>query len=121
MPAHPLKPCCHPGCKELVRGVSRCEAHAQALQKERDARRPNATDRGYGSRWRKVRELFLRNNPLCVSCMADGLIVAATVVDHIIDHKGDKLLFWDEGNWQALCKPCHDRKTAQTVWHGGAN
>jgi 5-methylcytosine-specific restriction protein A len=21
-------------------------------------------------------------------------------------------LFWDEDNWQALCKPCHDRKTA---------
>jgi len=18
---------------------------------------------------------------------------------------------WDESNWQALCKPCHDRKT----------
>ncbi|WP_304879789.1 HNH endonuclease [uncultured Parasutterella sp.] len=21
-------------------------------------------------------------------------------------------MFWDESNWQALCKRCHDRKTA---------
>lgn len=26
-------------------------------------------------------------------------------------HRGDQKLFWDESNWQALCKPCHDRKT----------
>jgi 5-methylcytosine-specific restriction endonuclease McrA len=30
------------------------------------------------------------------------------VVDHIIPHKGDKALFWDEKNWQPLCKYCHD-------------
>ncbi|WP_456243258.1 HNH endonuclease [Thermacetogenium phaeum] len=28
-------------------------------------------------------------------------------------HKGDRQLFWDESNWQALCKPCHDSKTAR--------
>jgi len=22
-------------------------------------------------------------------------------------------MFWDERNWQALCKPCHDAKTAR--------
>ena len=34
--------------------------------------------------------------------------MAATVVDHIIPHKGDSDLFWDESNWQSLCKRCHD-------------
>lgn len=38
--------------------------------------------------------------------------MAATVVDHIIPHKGDQYLFWDRSNWQPLCKLCHDRKTA---------
>ena len=37
----------------------------------------------------------------------------ATVADHIIPHKGNLELFWDEGNLQALCKSCHDRKTAK--------
>lgn len=36
----------------------------------------------------------------------------ASIVDHIIPHKGDKQLFWDRDNWQPLCKKHHDRKTA---------
>jgi 5-methylcytosine-specific restriction protein A len=35
----------------------------------------------------------------------------AEVVDHIKPHKGDMTLFWDENNWQSLCKMHHDRKT----------
>ncbi|WP_338056068.1 HNH endonuclease signature motif containing protein [Thermanaerosceptrum fracticalcis] len=44
--------------------------------------------------------------------MKQGKIVPAIVVDHIRPHKGDYELFWDESNWQPLCKQCHDRKTA---------
>lgn len=40
-----------------------------------------------------------------------GEMVKATVVDHIIPHRGDQKLFWDQRNWQSLCKQCHDRKT----------
>ncbi|MGN0150610.1 MAG: HNH endonuclease, partial [Clostridia bacterium] len=35
------------------------------------------------------------------------------VVDHIVPHRGDERLMWDENNWQALCKPCHDNKTGK--------
>jgi hypothetical protein len=35
-------------------------------------------------------------------------MVAAVVVDHIVPHRGDMKLFWDSGNWQSLCKTCHD-------------
>ncbi|WP_338100978.1 hypothetical protein [Roseovarius nubinhibens] len=34
-------------------------------------------------------------------------------------HRGDRAKFFDRTNWQALCKPCHSRKTAREVWHGG--
>jgi len=37
-----------------------------------------------------------------------GDVTPATVVDHIIPHKGDDKLFWDQTNWQPLCKECHD-------------
>jgi 5-methylcytosine-specific restriction protein A len=37
----------------------------------------------------------------------------ATVVDHIVPHRGNQKLFWDRKNWQSLCKTHHDRKTAQ--------
>lgn len=64
--------------------------------------------RGYGGRWQRLRLRFLKRNPLCTRCQALGLVVEATVVDHIVPHEGDSARFWDESNWQALCKPCHD-------------
>jgi 5-methylcytosine-specific restriction endonuclease McrA len=67
----------------------------------------------YNGRWQKARATYLRRNPLCVICKRAGRITAAKVVDHITPHKNDQALFWDTaGNWQALCKTCHDRKTA---------
>ena len=44
-------------------------------------------------------------------CMEEGRYVKATVVDHIVPHRGDQKLFWDQSNWQALCKRHHDLKT----------
>lgn len=40
------------------------------------------------------------------------IVEAASVVDHIVPHKGDQKLFWRRSNWQSLCKRCHDVKTA---------
>jgi 5-methylcytosine-specific restriction protein A len=40
------------------------------------------------------------------------LLVKATDVDHIIPHRGNQKLMWDQSNWQALCHACHSRKTA---------
>lgn len=41
-------------------------------------------------------------------CAARGVQSAAEVVDHIVPHRGDRELFWNRGNWQSLCKRCHD-------------
>lgn len=54
---------------------------------------------------------YLEAHPLCVQCAKQGKYVRATVVDHIIPHRGDQKLFWDQNNWQPLCKSCHDKKT----------
>ena len=62
----------------------------------------------YTYRWQQARKKFLAEHPLCVMHEEKGLIVPATVVDHIIPHKEDLILFWDRNNWQALCKECHD-------------
>jgi 5-methylcytosine-specific restriction protein A len=48
-----------------------------------------------------------------VRCRAKGRIEPSTTVDHIIPHRGDQTLFWDERNWSASCKRCHDAKTAR--------
>lgn len=89
------------------------EVHQKALDMEwsGDRLRGGADARGYDSRWRKARALFLKQHPLCAFCQAEGKVVPATVVDHIIPHRGDQRLFWDQTNWEPLCKGCHDRKT----------
>lgn len=104
MPRKPKRPCRYPGCPNLSDGVY-CEVHRRLFARE------NAASRGYDGKWRIARERYLRKNPLCVKCMAEGVITPATVVDHIIPHRGNQKLFWDESNWQPLCKNCHDRKT----------
>lgn len=71
--------------------------------------RLSARERGYTREWEKARAAFLQVYPLCVMCQDEGVIQAATVVDHKIPHRGDDKLFWDESNWQPLCKLHHDK------------
>lgn len=109
--------CCkHGRCNKLVPSEERyCEEHKPLHVGERDS----ASKRGYNSRWKKARAAYLKAHPLCVLCMEKEPLVytKATVVDHIKPHRGDQKLFWDEKNWQALCKPCHDKKT----WNEDSN
>ena len=106
MPMKPKHPCKHPGCPSVT-GGQYCELHAALHTSDR----ASAFERGYSHRWQRARKRFLVRHPLCVECERAGRLVQATVADHIRPHRGDKMLFWDEKNWQPLCKKCHDRKT----------
>lgn len=114
MPVSAPRPCCAKGCKAYAVADGYCAAHEKPKRDHRryDNERGTSHERGYDSQWRKARAGYLRSHPLCVTCDRGGLITPATVVDHVVPHKGDKVLFWDKNNWQSLCKTCHDRKTA---------
>lgn len=71
-------------------------------------RRGSARERGYDARWERARAVFLRAHPLCRLCEQVGRTTVATVVDHIIPHRGDRDLFWDRKNWAPLCATCHN-------------
>lgn len=106
-----MKFCRKSGCKNLTADKF-CADHPEQVR-QYDQNRPSAAKRGYGRQWRNARDGFLRKHPLCVECQKSGQIVAATVVDHIKAHKGNKDLFWDRDNWQPLCKKHHDQKTVR--------
>lgn len=106
MPRKPKKPCRYPGCPKLTVSAY-CEVHSNLYQTER----AGSAERGYDSKWRKARCRYLKAHSLCVRCREHGKLVKAEVVDHITPHRGNEVLFWDESNWQALCKRCHDKKT----------
>jgi 5-methylcytosine-specific restriction protein A len=92
MPYKPMVPCRHPGCPNLVpAGQKYCEEH-KSLHPEENR---SAAARGYNSRWRRESKKFLQLHPLCQECLKKGIATPATVVDHIVPHRGDPKLFWD--------------------------
>ena len=64
------------------------------------------TDFYQSRRWRSLRALKLRHDPLCEECQRNGLL------DHIVPiNKGGAPL--DMSNLQSLCNKCHAAKTAR--------
>ncbi len=63
------------------------------------------------ARYQRARAAFLESNPLCAECRRQGFTAGADELDHIepVEAGGP---FWDESNWQGLCRPCHEAKTA---------
>lgn len=111
MPFSALHACGAPNCPELVpRGKARCPTHERRAEAEDRTRRGSAHQRGYDTRWQSYRESFLKVHPLCWECEKAGHITPATVVDHIVAHKGDRVRFWDPNNHRAACKPHHDAR-----------
>lgn len=105
------RPCTWPGCGELT-DTGRCLLHRTRERRQLDSARGSAASRGYDSKWQTFRQAFLLSHPLCTVCHSRGVIRQATVVDHIVPHKGNQKLFWDQKNLQSLCSTCHNSKTA---------
>lgn len=53
------------------------------------------------------RALQLAEHPICQRCEKRGLLVAATVANHVTPHRGDWALFIN-GPLESTCKTCHD-------------
>lgn len=84
----------------------------QALNPDAWREGKTTAQRGYGGKWQRYRLAFLAKHPLCRACEAEGKVTVATVVDHVVPHRGDMVLFW-KGEHQPLCGPCHSAKTAR--------
>jgi 5-methylcytosine-specific restriction protein A len=104
----PLHQCAEAGCRQLIRGASRCPAHA----KEASKRTSGSTDPFYQSRaWKDLRNAFIAEHPLCAACEATGRTTPGFIVDHIIERADDPSLELEWSNLQTMCLSCHSRKT----------
>ena len=73
----------------------------------------------YNAKWNRMSEAF-RHGKLCRYCLQVGKVKPAEVTDHIVPHEGDVELFWNQSNWQPLCKVCHDSVKAREESRGYA-
>lgn len=108
MPRKPKKPCSYPGCPELIEDGSYCKKHQRDVNRYYEKyRRDPLTKKRYGSKWRKIRNRYINNNPLCEECLKDGRFTKAEEVHHILPlRRGGN---HDESNLMALCKSCHSK------------
>ncbi len=111
MPKAPARLCSRPGCAGIIRNAV-CGKCGPFRRRESDRKRPPWKDRLYGWRWKRKARQHLREHPLCATCEAQGKAVAATVVDHVIPHKGNEAAFWG-GELQSLCTRHHNEKTGR--------
>ena len=63
------------------------------------------------ARYKRARQRFLRAHPFCQHCQKEGVTEEATELDHIIPAWRKPERFWDESNWQGLCRAHHERKS----------
>lgn len=111
MPKRPQSKCAAGDCYEPATIRGRCTLHAKQSYQQDQRTRGTSTERQYDARWRKARTQHLLNEPLCRPCKAQGIYHAGTIVDHIIPHRGDPVLFWDSSNWQTICTTQHAIKS----------
>jgi 5-methylcytosine-specific restriction protein A len=82
----------------------------------------SAYARGYTKQWDRASKAFRVRYPLCgmrpggqvpvmSACFLEQRTTVATQTDHVQPHRGDRVLFWSQSNWQSLCATCHGAKS----------
>ena len=64
--------------------------------------------------WRKLRDTYIKEHPLCEDCLNEGKVVPAEDIHHIRspfqNGECNKALLLDYNNLMALCKQCHNKR-----------
>ena len=76
------------------------------------------------TRWRKERDTFLKEHPLCDDCLAKGKITPATSIHHkkspFSHGEINWTLLYDWDNLMSLCHECHGERHAKEQGHVSA-
>jgi 5-methylcytosine-specific restriction protein A len=107
MPRKPLRPCSHPGCPNLCEGQF-CELHRVEERRKYDKyERSSDVNRKYGRAWKRIRDRYAAEHPLCEMCLKEGRLTPVQEVHHILPvskggtHARDNLM--------SLCQSCHTK------------
>ena len=117
----PTRPCSFPGCPNLT-DRRFCPEH-EKLEAQRSERydRDSATKRRYGRAWKRIRDSYAAEHPLCEVCLAKGVYTPTEEIHHKLPLSQGGT--HDRSNLMALCKECHARIHAERGdrWHNREN
>lgn len=108
-PRRARRPCSATECGNWAVDRGLCAGHARAREDDRGS----ASDRGYGARWRAIRERFLAENPWCLDCGR-----AAEVADHAPISRRELVAAGDPdpddpSHLEPRCTSCHNSRTGR--------
>lgn len=92
MPKAEKHPRPHPGCGSLIDyGTRYCSAHQTVADThKRETARVYDDKRTevkfyHSARWKRLRDWYIKQHPLCEMYLGEGRIVEACLVDHIVE------------------------------------
>lgn len=97
--------CKKTGCNKFATKNGFCEEHQYMFVDKRKAHLPHCPE-AYNNEWRKVRNAYFNDHPLCEDCEKRGRTTPAREIHHIIpiENGGGRL---DVDNLISLCSACH--------------
>ena len=107
MPTKPKRACAYPGCPNLTDGQY-CEVHRTSERRRYDKyQRDPKVNKSYGRAWKRIRNRYVSEHPLCEMCLKDGKLTPVDEVHHILPvSKGGT---HDRANLLSLCRSCHNK------------
>lgn len=109
MPYAPRRGCAYGNCKELaVSGSQYCEEHKKLVDRQYNRyTRTDEVKKKYGRKWKRIRDRYAREHPLCEKCLEDGKVTLVEEVHHIIPVSQGGT--HDRDNLMSLCRSCHTK------------
>lgn len=107
MPRKPKRPCAHPGCPNLADKLY-CPEHEKAARQQYDKyERSPTVNKTYGRAWKRIRDRYAAEHPLCEKCLEEGRVTLMEEVHHILPvSRGGT---HDRTNLMSLCRSCHNK------------
>lgn len=107
MPIKPKRPCSYPGCPNLTDGQY-CDAHRKSERQKYDKyERSPDINKKYGRAWKRIRDRYAAEHPLCEMCLKEGRLTPVQEVHHIIPiSQGGTHA---RSNLMSLCQSCHTK------------
>lgn len=109
MPRSPRRGCAVFGCPDLAEeGSPYCSRHRKIMDKQYNKyERAADVNKKYGRVWKRIRDKYAKEHPLCEQCLKEGRVTLMDEVHHIvpISQGGTH----DPSNLMSLCQSCHTK------------
>ena len=107
MPKKPKHPCAYPGCPNLTDNQYYLQHEKIARQQYDKYQRNPQVNKTYGRAWKRIRDRYASEHPLCEMCLKEGRVTLMEEVHHILPvSRGGR---HNKENLMSLCRSCHNK------------